>query len=75
MFQRRDPSQEDKVFVMALMTVLCTGGAVFCMRFLVALCKEREPRRIGFWVRLRLGAGTDTIAELHQGKKPVTRAA
>lgn len=71
-FKRQDPSQEDEVFVMAAMTVACTGGAVFCVRFLVALCKEREPRRIGYWVRLRLSSGTDTIAELHQYKKPAT---
>jgi hypothetical protein len=57
------------------MTVLCTGGAVFCVRFLVALCKERERRRIGYWVRLRLGSGTDTIAEVQQRKNPVARAA
>ena len=42
---------------------------MFCVRFLVALCKEREPRRIGYWVRRRLGSGTDTMAELRQSKK------
>ncbi len=34
------------MFVMAFMTLLCTGGAMFCVRFLVALCKEREPQLI-----------------------------
>jgi hypothetical protein len=63
------------MFVLALMTVLCTGGAMFCVRFLIALCKWREARRIGYRVRLRLGSGTDTVAELQQCKKPVTRAA
>jgi len=55
--------------------VLCTAGIAFYVRFLVALCKECTPRRIGYWVRLRLGSGEDAIAELQQRKKPVTRAA
>jgi hypothetical protein len=63
------------VFVMAVMTVLCTGGAAFCVRFLVAVCKEREPRRIGYWARLRPDSGAHSIAELQRCKKPVTRAA
>ena len=73
--KRWDPSQEVDMFVMAFMTLLCTGGAMFCVRFLVALCKECKPRRIGYWVRLRVGSGEDAIAELRQRKKPVTRAA
>jgi hypothetical protein len=63
------------MFVTGLMTVLCTAGIAFYVRFLVALCKECKPRRIGYWVRLRLGTGEDAIAELQQRKKPVTRAA
>ena len=62
------------MFVMPVMTVLCTAGIAFYVRFLVALCKECKPRRIGYWVRLRLGSGEDTIAELQQRKRP-TRAA
>ena len=31
------------MFVMAAMTVLCTAGIAFYMRFLVTLCKERKP--------------------------------
>jgi hypothetical protein len=73
--KRWDPSQEVEMFVMAFMTLLRTGGAMFCVRFLVALCKEREPRRIGYWVRRRLRSGTDTMAELRQSKKQVSRAA
>jgi len=73
-FKRRGSRQESEVFVMALMTVLCTGGSVFCVRFLIALCNERKPRQVGYWVRLRLGSDADTISELH-GDKPVKRAA
>jgi hypothetical protein len=73
-FKRRGSRQESEVFVMALMTMLCMGGSVFCVRFLIALSNERKPRQIGYWVRLRLGSDADTISELH-GDKPVKRAA
>jgi hypothetical protein len=63
------------MFVMAVMTLLCTAGMAFCVRFLVALCKECKPRRIGYWVRLRLASGEDAIAELQERKRPATRAA
>jgi hypothetical protein len=63
------------MFVMASMALLCTGGAMFSMRFLIALCQEREPRRFDYWVRRQLGSGTDTMAELQQSKKQVLRSA
>jgi hypothetical protein len=63
------------MFVMAAMTALCTAGVAFCVRFLVALCKECKPHRIGYWVRLPLNSGEDPITELQQWKKPVARAA
>jgi hypothetical protein len=63
------------MFVTGLMTLLCTAGVAFCVRFLVALCKECTPRRIGYWVRVRLGSGENAISELQERKKPVTRAA
>ena len=61
--------------VTAIMTTLCTVGVAFYLRFLVALCKERKPRLFGYWVRLRLGSGENTIADLQEWKQPVTRAA
>jgi hypothetical protein len=48
---------------------------MFSMRFLIALCQEREPRRFDYWVRRQLGSGTDTMAELQQSKKQVLRSA
>jgi hypothetical protein len=63
------------MFVKTLMTVLCTAGIAFYVRFLVALCKECKPRSVGYWVRLRVGSGADTIAELPKRSKPLTRAA
>jgi hypothetical protein len=63
------------MFVMAAMTVLCTAGIAFYVRFLVAPCKECKPRRIGFWVRMRLGSDEDAIGELQERKKLFNRAA
>jgi hypothetical protein len=63
------------MFVMVLMTVLCTAGIAFYLRFLVALCRECKPRPIGYWVRLRLASGEDTIAELQESEQRVDRAA
>ena len=63
------------MFVTAIMTVVCTASVAFYVRFLVALCKEYKPRSIGYWVRLRLDSGEDTIAELPEERNPVTRAA
>ena len=57
------------------MTVLCTAGVVFYVRFLVALCKECKLRRSGYWLRLRLGSREATILELQRSERPVTRAA
>lgn len=63
------------MFLKTVMTVLCTAGIAFYLRFLVALCKESKPRSTGYWVRLRLSSGEDTIAELPERRTPVTRAA
>jgi hypothetical protein len=67
--------QRFDVFVKTGMTILCTVGMAFYVCFLVALWKEREPRSSGYWVRLRLSSGHDSIAELPERRKPVTRAA
>jgi hypothetical protein len=63
------------MFVIPAMTLLCTAGIAFCILFLVALCKECKPRRIGYWLRTRLGSGESEIAELQDGQKVFTRAA
>ena len=52
------------MFVKTGMTMLCTVGIAFYVRFLVALWKEREPRASGYWGRLRLRYVDDSIAEL-----------
>jgi hypothetical protein len=57
------------------MTVLCTAGVAFYVRFLVALCKECKPRRTGYWLRVRLGDREATMVELQRPERPVTRAA
>jgi hypothetical protein len=61
--------------VTEVLAMLCTAGIWFYVRFLVALCKECKPRRVGYWVRLRLDSGEGTIAELQGREIPDTRAA
>jgi hypothetical protein len=63
------------MFVTAIMTVVCTASVAFYLRFLVALCRECKPRPIGYWIRLQLGSGEDTVVEMRERKKPVMRAA
>jgi hypothetical protein len=64
------------MFLKTAMMLLCIAGIAFYLRFLVAaLCKECKPRSSGYWVRLRLNSGEDSIVELPQRRKPVTRAA
>jgi hypothetical protein len=60
---------------MAVMTLLCVAGVAFCLRFMVALCKEHERHQIGYSVHLRLRSGEGAITGLQGRKKPVTRAA
>jgi len=63
------------MFVTAVMTVVCTAGVAFNVRFLVALCRECTFHRTGDWVRLRLDSSEDAVVELPQWKQSVTRAA
>ena len=63
------------MFVMAAMTVLCTAGIAFYVRFLVALCKECKPLEISYWVRMRVASGENAIGELQERKGLFTRAA
>jgi hypothetical protein len=71
-FQRWDRSgREAEMFVMAAMTLLSTAGIAFYIRFLVALCKECKPRRIGYWLRMRLGSGENAIAELQERERTI----
>jgi hypothetical protein len=61
--------------VLTVWTVLCTAGIAFYLRFLVALCKECNPRLIGHWARLRSGGGEDILGGPQVRTRPVTRAA
>jgi len=63
------------MFVTAAMTLLCTAGIAFYVRFLVALCRECKPQRTGFWVRMRLASDEDAIGELQERKNLFNRAA
>ncbi len=59
----------------AIVTVLCAAAIAFYVRFLVALCTECKPRLIGYWVRLRLGSGTETLSKLEKRERPASRVA
>jgi hypothetical protein len=63
------------MFIAAVTMALCVAGVAFCVRFLLALCKESSRSRVTCWTVLRLGPGEGLIAEPQRGKKPVTRAA
>jgi hypothetical protein len=63
------------MFIAAVATALCIAGVAFCVRFLLALCNEPSRGRVTYWTVSRLAPGEGVIAELQQGKKPVTRAA
>jgi len=63
------------MFATTAITLLCAAGISFYVRFLVALCKERKTRRIGYWVRVRLRFGEEPISESRERERPVTRAA
>lgn len=59
------------MLVMPIMTVLCTAGIAFNVRFLVALCKEYKPLRISYWVHRRLGSSKETIAQPQEHRRRV----
>ena len=59
----------------AVMTVLCTAGVAFYVRFLVALCKECKPSLSGYWLRTQPRSDGDEVVELHEQEYPVSRAA
>jgi hypothetical protein len=63
------------MLLVPVVTVLCTAATAFYVRFLVALCTECKPRRTGYWVRLRLGAGKKVMVELRERKRSMPRAA
>ena len=63
------------MFVHAVMAAMCVVAVAFYLGFLVGLFRECPRRVTGYWVRLRLGSGEDTLAELQERSKPVRRAA
>src|ERR1017187_10040922 len=60
--------KEDEMVVTALIKKKSTAGVAVYLRFLFALCRECKPRPIGYWIRLRLGSGEDTIVEMRERK-------
>jgi hypothetical protein len=63
------------MILISVWTLLCTAGIAFNLRFLVALCKDRKPRLLGYWVRLRLNSSEGAIAEPRERTRSVTQVA
>ena len=63
------------MFVTTAITLMCTAGVSFYLRFLVALCRECRPHRIGYWVRLRLNTAKEEIARRQERPEPMARGA
>ena len=63
------------MFVTTAITLMCTAGVSFYLRFLVALCHQCRPHRIVYWTRLRLSHAEEEIAGWQERQEPVARAA
>ena len=63
------------MFVILSMTVLCTSGVTFYVRFLVALCKECRHQRISYVVRLQPESLEHIIPEARELETSIPRAA
>jgi hypothetical protein len=63
------------MLVTTAITLMCTAGVSFYLRFLVALCKECRPRRSGYWARIRFSHVEEEIAGRQERQEPAARAA
>jgi hypothetical protein len=61
--------------LISVMSVLCTAGVAFYVRFLLALCKECKPKLTGYWMFLRLASSEGNLIVLPLLEEPVKRAA
>lgn len=61
--------------VTTFVTMLCLAGVAFCVRFLVALGKERKVTRRCYRLRLRNGSNQEVIPQPREHNKSVDRAA
>jgi hypothetical protein len=57
------------MFVLSVVTGLCTAGAAFYVQFLDAPYRECKSRLVDCWARLRLGSGQSGIAETAGAQK------
>jgi hypothetical protein len=61
------------MLITSVMTLVCTAGIAFYLRFLVALCKECKPRWLGFSKYLRPFSGSYSVpmlAKIEKGPVP-----
>src|SRR5882762_8999513 len=69
------PRQEVRMAVTAFMTMLCLAGVAFCVRFLVALGKERKARSTSLLAAPAYRLKQDVIPQPREHNNPVARAA
>jgi hypothetical protein len=74
-FWGRNAGLEAGMGAIALMSVLCTAGVAFYVRFLVALWKESKHRWICYLVRLEPDANEYLISEPREVKTSFSQAA
>jgi len=61
------------MFLAAVVTTVCTGGVAFYLRFLLALCRQKKRRLIGYWLLIQPGANEGNVPE--QEERFLQRAA
>jgi hypothetical protein len=64
-----------KMLITSAITLLCTAGIAFYLRFLLALCRECKPRWLAFSKHLRLFSGSYAVPKLPVPAKRAARGA
>jgi len=69
--RRQDSGSEAEMFVTTAITLMCTVGVSFYLRFLVEVCQECRPLRSGYWARIRFSHVEEEIAGRQERQQPV----
>jgi hypothetical protein len=73
--RRQDSGSEAEMLVTTAITLMCTAGVSFYLRFLVELCRECRPHRRSYWARIQFSHVEEEIAGRQERQEPVARAA
>src|ERR1700687_5307565 len=74
-FSNGKPRQEVRMAVTTFMTMLSLAGVAFCVRFLVALGKERKARSLLLRAAPAYHSNQEVIPQPREHNKPVDRTA